>query len=68
MLKPKISEEMRAMKFEDLYKRHAQRTLTIEAVAEILGVCEKTFRRWCYRYEEEGLEYDDKNGILLDKE
>lgn len=56
MLKPKTLQEIRAMKFEDVYERRAQRSLTIEEAAEILGVCERTFRRWCESYEEEGME------------
>ena len=56
MLKPKTLQEIRAMKFEDIYERRTEKSLTIEEAAELLGVCERTFRRWCERYEEEGAE------------
>ena len=43
------------MRFEELYQWHSEKRVTMEYAAEILGVCERTFRRWCRRYEEEGL-------------
>ena len=42
------------MRFEELYERRQQRTLTMAAAAEILGVTERTFRRWSGRYDVEG--------------
>lgn len=44
------------MRFEEIYKQRTERRLTVEEAAKILGVCDRTFRRWARRYEEEGLE------------
>jgi transposase len=42
------------MRFEELYERRQRRTLTMAEAGEMLGVTERTFRRWCGRYETEG--------------
>lgn len=42
------------MRFEKVYKLRTEKTLTVEHAAELLGICERTFRRWYTRYEEEG--------------
>jgi transposase len=44
------------MRFEGLYQRKTEGSLTNEEAAEVLGVSERTFRRWCRSYEEEGAE------------
>jgi transposase len=44
------------MRFEELYERRQQRTLTIVEAAEMLGITERTFRRWSGRYQAEGAE------------
>jgi transposase len=43
------------MRFEDLYERRQRRTLTMAEASEMLGVTERTFRRWSGRYEAEGV-------------
>jgi len=43
------------MRFEEIYQWQSERKLTNEEAAEMLGVCERTYRRWCLRYEEEGV-------------
>jgi transposase len=43
------------MKFEDVYGRWQQRRLSQAEAAEILGMSERTFRRWRDRYEGEGV-------------
>ncbi len=43
------------MRFEENYQWQSERKLTHEEAAERLGVCERTYRRWCRRYEEEGI-------------
>jgi transposase len=50
----RVLQEVRQMRFEELYERRQQRTLTMAAAAEILGVTERTFRRWSGRYDVEG--------------
>jgi transposase len=44
------------MRFEELYGRRLRRELTMAEAAEMLGVTERTFRRWSGRYETEGAE------------
>lgn len=42
------------MRFEELYERRLGVRLTMSEAADILGVEERTFRRWSRRYEENG--------------
>jgi transposase len=42
------------LKFMDVFGRWEAATLTQVEAAELLGVGERSFRRWCRRYEEEG--------------
>jgi transposase len=42
------------MRFEELYARRQRRELTMVEAAEMLGVTERTFRRWSTRYEADG--------------
>lgn len=44
------------MRFKEIYEKRAYKRLTIEQAADLLGVHERTFRRWSVRYEEEGAE------------
>ena len=47
-------EEIRIMRFEELLDRHEWGDLTQAEAGEMLGVSERTFRRWRDRYREEG--------------
>jgi transposase len=49
-------QETRKMRFEEAYEGWQARRLTQEEAARLLGVCERTFRRYIDRYEETGLE------------
>ena len=55
------------MKFEEVYGRTRHGVLGQAEVAEILGVSERTFRRWRERYEADGAEglYDRRLGRVL---
>ncbi|MGR8981643.1 MAG: helix-turn-helix domain-containing protein [Gammaproteobacteria bacterium] len=44
------------MRFEEVYTSGQSRRLIQEEAARLLGVCDRTFRRYLDRYEEEGLE------------
>ena len=55
MKRTKVLQENRIMRFEDIYGRCTNRSLTQEEAAEILGVSSRTFRRYINRYEEGGL-------------
>lgn len=52
----KCLQERRMSKFEDILCRWQDRRLTCEQAGSMLGVSERTFRRYCRRYEEVGLE------------
>jgi len=54
MTRATVLQEVRQMRFEELYERRPRRELTMAEAAEILGVTERTFRRWNDRYEAEG--------------
>ena len=55
---------LRLMKFEEVYGRSYRGELSQGEASEILGVSERTFRRWRDRYEAEGAEglYDRRLG------
>src|SRR5512132_1182299 len=55
---------LRLMKFEEVYGRSCRGDLSQAEAAEILGVSERTFRRWRVRFEAEGAEglYDRRLG------
>jgi transposase len=54
MRRTEVLQGLRRMKFEDVYGRWQQRRLSQSEAAEILGMSERTFRRWRHRYEDEG--------------
>lgn len=47
---------VRQMRIEELYERWQQRALTMAEAAEMLGLIERTIRRWSVQYEADGLE------------
>jgi transposase len=50
-----VLQEVRQLRFEELYERRHRRELTMVEAAEILGVTDRTFRRWSTRYEADGM-------------
>ena len=56
MRRTELLQEVRKMRFEEAYGGWQERRLTQEEGARLLGVCERTFRRYVDRYEEEGLD------------
>ena len=54
MTRARVLQEVRQMRFEELYERRQQRILTMAEAGEMLGVTERTFRRWSGRYDAEG--------------
>jgi transposase len=56
MTRARVLQEVRQMRFEELYERRQRRTLTMAEAAEMLGITERTFRRWSGRYDAEGAE------------
>ena len=56
MNRAKLLQEVRKMRFEESYDKYQSGALTQTEAAEILGVCDRTFRRYIRKYEEEGLQ------------
>ena len=56
MTRARVLQEVRRMRFEELYGRRQRRELTMTEAAEMLGITERTFRRWSGRYDTEGVE------------
>jgi len=56
MERTKLLQEIRKMRFEQAYEDWREGRLSQFEAARILGVCERTFRRYFTRYEEDGLE------------
>ena len=55
MNRTELLQEIRKMRFEEAYTGWQGGHLRQEEAARLLGVCERTFRRYIDRYEEEGL-------------
>jgi transposase len=56
-----LLQEIRRMRFEEVYLGWNESRFTQEQAALVLGVSERTFRRYIHRYEEGGLEgLDDR--------
>ncbi|HEY5409809.1 MAG TPA: ISNCY family transposase [Caulobacteraceae bacterium] len=54
MDRARINEGIRRMRFEELLDRHEKGELGQEAAAEMLGISDRTFRRWRDRLHDEG--------------
>jgi len=51
-----LLQEIRKMRFEEAYEGCKRGRLTQEEAAKLLGVCDRTYRRYVVRYEEQGME------------
>jgi transposase len=56
MRQTKLLQEIRIMRFEEAFYDWRSNKINQEEAARLLGVCERTFRRYINRYEEEGLD------------
>ncbi|MGC2200584.1 MAG: helix-turn-helix domain-containing protein [Stellaceae bacterium] len=56
MVRAEVLQGVRQMRFEGLLERHERGELSQEEAAEMLGVSERTFRRWRDRLRDEGPE------------
>src|SRR3954451_10427794 len=54
MRRTEAHQGMRMIKFRSVLDRYESSELNQIEAAELLGVTERTFRRWCHRYEEGG--------------
>ena len=62
MTRTQLLQEIRRMRFVDAYVGWQARRLTQGEAARLLGVCDRTFRRYVDRYEDEGL--DGLDGLV----
>lgn len=69
MRRTAVLQGLRRMKFEEVLGRTRRRVLSQKEAAEILGVSERTFRRWRDRFEAEGAEglYDRRLGKISNR-
>jgi len=51
-----LVQEVRKMRFEQAYEGWTEGRLSQHEAAQLLGVCERSFRRYCSRYEQDGLD------------
>jgi hypothetical protein len=56
MKKTELLQEVRKMRFEEAYDGYKKGRLTQEEAARLLGVCDRTYRRYLVRYESQGME------------
>jgi len=56
MRRTEMLQEIRKMRFEEVYFGWSESRLSQEEAARVLGVCDRTFRRYVNRYDEMGLE------------
>lgn len=56
MKRTELLQEIRKMRFEEAYFGWSEGRLLQEEAARLLGVCERTFRRYVDRYEDDGME------------
>jgi tRNA A37 N6-isopentenylltransferase MiaA len=56
MQRTKLLQEIRKMRFEEAYEGWNEGRLTQTEAACLLGICERSFRRYLLRYEAQGLE------------
>jgi len=61
MRRTELLQEVRQMRFEEAYGGWKRGSITQEEAARILGVCDRTFRRYTQRFDDGGME------ALLDK-
>jgi len=50
MRRTELLQEVRQMRFEEVYGGWKRGSLTQEEAARILGVCDRTFRRYTQRF------------------
>ena len=56
MRRTEMLQEIRKMRFEEVYSEWNESRLSQEEAARILGVCDRTFRRYIDRYDHWGMD------------
>ena len=66
MRRKEVSQGIRLMKFEEILNRTRSREPSQGETASVLGVSERTFRRWLDRFEADGAEgfYDRRQASV----
>ena len=54
MRRSEALQGVRMIKFRSVLDRYESSDLTQTDAADLLGITERTFRRWCHRFEEAG--------------
>ena len=54
MKRTELLQEIRKMRFEEAYEKWNAGQLTQAEAAQVLGMCERSFRRYLARYEAKG--------------
>ncbi len=49
-------DEVKRMRFEEAYEGYQSKRLSQREAAQLLGVCDRSFRRYLTRYEDEGMD------------
>src|SRR5689334_592774 len=56
MNRTELLQELRKMRFEEAYEGWTQKRFSQEEAARLLGISDRTFRRYLCKYEKDGLE------------
>ena len=56
MKRTELLQEIRKVRFEEIYGDWSNKRISQEEAGRLLGVCDRTFRRYIDRYEEDGIE------------
>lgn len=56
MSRASVLQEIRTMRFEEVFEWWTEKRLSQQEAATLLGICDRQFRRQCRRYESDGLE------------
>ena len=66
-MRTELRTELVKMRFKDNYGKWKQGSITQKEAGELLGVSERTFRRYCAKYEDDGLESLTDRRLLSNK-
>ena len=56
MKRTEMLQEIRKRRFKEAYDGWQEGPTKSEVAARILGICDRSFRRYVYRYEDHGME------------
>ncbi|MDH3974039.1 MAG: helix-turn-helix domain-containing protein [Deltaproteobacteria bacterium] len=56
MRRTELLQELRKVRFEEIYRMWTEKSITLEEATQILGVSDRTFRHYIDRYDNKGIE------------